>query len=290
MTRAMGEERAEYPRKTITLTGTAPVRQSVIDVGPLATARPPAGTMVLVHGAGGHAEQWKHQIDHFSQRYRVIAPDIRGHGRSDAPTSIYSLEEFLWDFTQMLDALAVEEPFILMAHSFGGPIGLTFAATQPKRVARLVLIATAPEMHLSPTLELALKLPLPTRLLEQAVSALYPKLHAPLFVIQRVLAGTLFPWRGWSLLRAVRCPTLIIGGLHDVIVPVSSLNRMKAEIPNARLELVRYSGHLPHLERPEAVNRHIEGFLEGRRSWRGEDAVEPAEPSDGDERGGAPPA
>jgi pimeloyl-ACP methyl ester carboxylesterase len=239
----------------------------VIDTGP----PQPQGTIVMIHGAGGDANQWKHQITALSNRYRVIAPDLRGHGQSDIPRSAYSLEEFLWDFAQMLEQLHVAEPFVLMAHSFGGPIALTFAAAQPRRISRLILMATAPEMHLSPFYETLLKLPLPVDQLDRLRPILFPRLYAPLFVLKRVLAGTLFPWRGWDLLPQVQVPTLIIGGQFDFIVPTATLHRMAGLMPNAHFELVRYTGHLPQLERPESVQRHIEAFLnEKRRSWRGE--------------------
>lgn len=265
----------EFPRTTIIAAGTQPVRLSVIDVGPIEPPLPARGTIVCIHGAGGQAEQWQYQIAHFSRHYRMIAPDLRGHGQSERPRSAYSLEEFLWDFTQVLEALKVAEPFILIAHSFGGPIAMTFAAAQPQRVSKLVLIATAPEMHLNPFYEFVLKLRLPLRTLQRLQPVLMPQLHAPLFVIQRVLAGTLFPWRGWSLLPTIRTPALLIGGQFDFIVPVSVLQRMHAELPNSRLEVVRYARHLPQIERPDAVNRHIEAFIERRRSWRGEQEEEP---------------
>jgi pimeloyl-ACP methyl ester carboxylesterase len=262
---------SEFPRTTIAVAGTLPVRLSVIDTGPIEPPAQSRGTIVCVHGAGGQAEQWKYQITHSSERYRVVAPDLRGHGQSEQPRSSYSLEEFLWDFTQMLEQLRVAEPFILMAHSFGGPIALTFAATQPHRISKLVLIATAPEIHLNPIVEALLRLPLPMRTLERLRPIVAPRLYAPLWVIQRVLASTLFPWRGWGLLPQIAAPTLIIGGQLDLIVPVAALQRMRDALPSARLEIVRYARHLPQLERPAAVNRGIERFVEGRRSWRGED-------------------
>jgi 3-oxoadipate enol-lactonase len=259
----------EHSRKTVLVAGTMPVRLSVIDVGPTEPLR--LGTLVCLHGAGGDAEQWRYQIEHFGRRYRVVAPDLRGHGHSEKPRSSYALEEFLWDFGQVLAQLKVEEPFVLMAHSFGGPVALTFAAAHPERVSRLVLVATAPEMHLNPLVEAVLKLPLPLSTLERLRPLVAPRLHAPLFVLKRVLAGTLFPWRGWDLLPAIKTPALIVGGQFDFIVPPAVLARMKALLPGARLELVRYARHLPQLERPAAVNRSVEGFLGRRRSWRGDE-------------------
>jgi pimeloyl-ACP methyl ester carboxylesterase len=270
---AKERQQVEFERTTVTVAGQRPVRLSVIDHGPTAGAS--RGTLVMVHGAGGDAMQWKHQIAYFGAHYRVIAADLRGHGLSEAPRSAYSLEEFLWDFTQILAHLHVDEPFTLMAHSFGGPIALTFSAAQPERVNRLVLVATAPEMHLSRSIELLLRLPLPLSALERARKTLFPKVRAPLFVIQRVLAGTLFPWRGWDLLSSVTVPALILGGQFDFIVLAPTLQRMRSLMANAQFEVIRYTGHLPQLERPDSLNRHVEAFLQARRrSWRGADEEE----------------
>lgn len=253
-------------RKQIQVAGTAPVRLSVVDAGPL--SGPSRGTVVCIHGCAGNVEQWSHQISHLAQSYRVIAPDLRGHGQSEVPQSAYSLEEFLWDFTQMLTQLKVEEPFILMAHSFGGPIAITFAATQPQRVSKLVLLATGPEMHLNPLHEFIVKLPLPLGSLERLRPLVMPKSYAPVSVIQRVLAGTLFRWNGYKVLPDVQTPTLIIAGQWDFIAPVSQAEATHKLLPNSRLEVVRYTRHLPHLERPDAVNRLVDRFLSGPRSWR----------------------
>lgn len=253
-------------RTTVTVAGSAPVRLHVVERAPAH----PRGTMVFIHGAGGSAEQWAPQFEHFGRSYRVIAFDLRGHGQSETPRSAYTLEEFLWDFTQVLDRMHVAEPFVLAAHSFGGPIALTFTAAQPHRVARLALLATAPEMHLHPLYEMLIKLPIPLSTLERLRPIIAPKLHAPLFVIKRVLTSTLFPWRGWDLLPQITPPTLIIGGQFDFIVPPPLLQRMQRLIAGSRLDIIRYARHLPQLERPKAVNRALESFVDVRRSWRGE--------------------
>lgn len=253
-------------RREIQVAGTAPVRLSVVDVGPLRS--PGRGTVVCIHGCAGHLEQWAPQIAHLAEDYRVIAPDLRGHGQSQVVASAYSLEEFLWDFTQLLTQLKVAEPFILMAHSFGGPIAITFAATQPDRLARLVLIASGPRMRLNPLHEFVVKLPVPLGALERLRPVVMPKSYAPVAVIQRVLAGTLFRWDGRAVLPQVRTPTLIIAGQWDFIAPVAQAEETHQLLPDARLEVVRYTRHLPHLERPQAVNRLLDRFLAGPRSWR----------------------
>jgi 3-oxoadipate enol-lactonase len=255
-------------RKEIHVAGTAPVRLSVVDVGPL--QGPARGTVICIHGCAGHLEQWAPQIAHLAEHYRVIAPDLRGHGRSEVVSSAYSLEEFLWDTTQLLTQLHVEEPFVLMAHSFGGPIAITFAATQPQRVSKLVLIATGPRMRLNPLHEFIVKLPVSLGALEWLRPVVMPKTYAPVGVIQQILAGTLFRWDGTRVLAQVTTPTLLIAGQWDFIAPASQAEECKRLLPNARLETVRYTRHLPHLERPAAVNRLIDRFLEGPRSWREE--------------------
>ncbi|NJM06169.1 alpha/beta hydrolase [Candidatus Gracilibacteria bacterium] len=258
-------------RVIVRTAGTHPVELSVIDVGPL---NPPGrGTIVCVHGAAGRAVQWQKQVDALAPNYRVIAPDLRGHGRSQVPDSAYSLEEFLWDLTQVLSVLQVAEPFVMMAHSFGGPIAMTFVAANAARVSKLVLIATGPRMKLQPLQEALFKAPLPLRYLEFLRPILYPKTYAPTMVIQRVLAGTLFRWDGYAILPQISVPTLLIAGHRDALVPPEQVEAMQRQIPNIRVDTVRYTGHLVHLERPDAVNRHIDRFLVGPRSWRDTDAI-----------------
>jgi pimeloyl-ACP methyl ester carboxylesterase len=178
------------------------------------------------------------------------------------------LEEFLWDFTQLVHQLKVEEPFTLMAHSFGGPLAITFTQGRLEAIDKLVLVASSPDMRLETWIEMILKSPISLSVLERLRPILLPKTFAPLFVIQKVTAGSLFRWRGWDLLPLIKKPTLIVGGQFDHIVRTKSLEKMHKLIPNSRLEIIRYTRHLPHLERPAAVNRVIDGFLGQRRNWR----------------------
>jgi pimeloyl-ACP methyl ester carboxylesterase len=78
--------------------------------------------------------------------YRVVAPDMRGRGDSSRPPSGYSLENHATDLIALLDALHIDKAFVA-GHSFGGLLGLYFAAHHPERVLGLVMIDAAVELH-----------------------------------------------------------------------------------------------------------------------------------------------
>ncbi|HRH06678.1 MAG TPA: alpha/beta fold hydrolase, partial [Burkholderiaceae bacterium] len=105
-------------RRTLRLAGRGQNGQdlnlSVIDAGPRDALR----TIVFLHGMGGYAGYWHHQLNHFYEGSRVIAPDLRGHGLSDAPISTYSRDELLGDIEAVLALLDVPTQFILVTHSF----------------------------------------------------------------------------------------------------------------------------------------------------------------------------
>src|SRR6058998_3428062 len=89
-------------------------RISVIDIAPEGATH----TMVLVHGYGGNALQWIYQLRAFGQFVRVIAPDLRGHGLSDDLHGLpYTMDDLIDDLEYVLDALQVQRPFSLIAHS-----------------------------------------------------------------------------------------------------------------------------------------------------------------------------
>ena len=128
------------------------VRLSVIDIAPDLARQ----TMVFIHGFAGRAVQWKYQLYKFSTANRVIALDLRGHGRSDKPRSSYSMAQTQTDLRSALDALNIEEKIVLAGHSFGGAVAAEFAADNPDRVSHLVLIASAGEYRLNPFYRLLL--------------------------------------------------------------------------------------------------------------------------------------
>ena len=86
---------------------------SVIDLSPQYIEQ----TIVFQHGFAGVAESWEYQLTHFANRFRVVAPELRGHGQSDAPDSEYSMPELIEDLHNVVTTLELPEKFVLVGHS-----------------------------------------------------------------------------------------------------------------------------------------------------------------------------
>jgi long-chain acyl-CoA synthetase len=241
------------------------VRLSVIDAGPSDAG----SSLLFVQGAGGHALQWVNQLRHFSQRFRCIAPDLRGHGRSDKPRHGYSVDQITDDLLAVLDGLQIAEPVILLAHSAGGLMGINFAARYPERLTKLVLVNTAANLPLSNWMRLGLRTPSALMVVIRPFLQRRGRFNAPPHIFKQFVEQSVGSWQGWDLLPSITTPTLVIAGQRDWYVRPSLCRRTAYEMPRARLEIIRAAGHQSPLERPAAVNRALERFLEaGLRSWR----------------------
>lgn len=105
---------------------------------------PEAPAVVLLHGFTADHRMWRPVIDAFTADYRVIAPDLRGHGASDAPDDLdtYTMPAYSEDVGALLDHLGIDL-CAMVGCSFGGMVALQFATDNPERVAGLVLTDTS---------------------------------------------------------------------------------------------------------------------------------------------------
>jgi long-chain acyl-CoA synthetase len=251
------------------------VHLSVIDTGP----RDAKQVLFFVQGAGGHALQWVNQLRHFSKRYRCIAPDLRGHGQSDKPNEGYSVNRVADDLVAVLDGLGVEEPVVLLGHSAGGLLGISFAARYPERLSKLVLINTAASLPLSGWMRLGLHIPSALMIVVRPFLQRRGRFNAPPHIFRKFVVQSVGSWQGWDLLPDIATPTLVIAGQRDWYVRPWMSRRTAYAMPRARLEIIRAAGHQSPLERPAAVNRALERFLEmGLHSWRSDVEEERAVP------------
>jgi long-chain acyl-CoA synthetase len=252
----------ELYRRDIIVSENPRVRLSVVDIDPGVSL----GTMVFLHGFGGQAPQWKAQIECFVDDYRIIAPDLRGHGRSDKPYSAYTLDEILGDLEAVLRETNVSARLIMFGHSFGGAVAAAYAAKHAERVEKLILIGTASHFELSIWIRVAYNIP--TRLLQVLMTRFMRYVYAPAHVLKNYYENALNPWDG-SVFPTIKVPTLVIRGQRDFVFPQAAYGAVAQMIPNAQEVIVPVSAHLVHLERPEATNRAIQRFLgPSPAAWR----------------------
>ncbi len=251
----------ELFRRTVTVSDNT--RISLIEISPQA----PLGTLIFLHGFGGNARQWQYQVEAFADRYRVIVPDIRGHGRSLTPATDFSMQRLLADLEELLTARKVQEPFVLAGHSFGGAIATDFVLAHPEKVSRLLLIATTGEYEIVWLYRQAFLLPAPVL---AAFQPLVKRLvRASAVSLKHLYWQTLYSWRGWDKYGQLRVPALVITGERDAVFPRATFERVGELIPDAEVINVGASAHMVMLERRDAVNRAIERFIEVSQRFAG---------------------
>ena len=224
---------------------------SVVDIRPEGAEK----TIMFVHGYAGCAETWEYQVNYFARGYRVIVPDLRGHGQSDAPFTAYTMSELIDDINTIAEVLDLPERFILVGHSFGGSICAEYAHAYPERLDKLILLATAGEYPL----------PRGASLLSRVPTAAFrpwwkyrPRWNAEVHVMKRMMLNNMRKWQGWSLFRDITTPTLIITGERDRYFPRHVFDKVGEIVPGAEVIDVGASKHKVQLERHQAVNRAIE--------------------------------
>lgn len=242
---------------------------SVIDLHPQGIET----TIVFQHGFAGVAESWEYQLAHFANRYRVIAPDLRGHGQSDAPHSTYSMSELVQDLHDVVEQLNVPEKFVLAGHSFGGAVCIEFANAFPERIEKLILVACAGEYPLPKIAALLFHIPVHVAL---PFWRYRRKWDAEYHVLKNMFLNNMHGWQAWSQLRNITNDTLVITGERDNYFPRYVYDDVAKLIPGAEVHDVGSAKHKVQLERHDAVNRAIERFVESskRSSWRSVSALD----------------
>src|SRR5947209_1909860 len=226
---------------------------SVIDFHPEEATQ----SLLFVHGFGGNVSQWLYQLRFFGQSMHVIAPNLRGHGLSDDPAGIaYTMDSFVNDLEVVLEALQVQEPVHLIAHSFGGAIATEYVVRHPEQVRSLVLIGVATHFTMIPLLGRLLHVPDP--LFSFAAKKLGVALFAPQRTLKGIDEGIMSTWH----MKPFAVPTLVVLGYRDRVFRRKQYEDVLRCNPGAQLVDIPVSAHLVQLERPDAVNRAIERFIE----------------------------
>ena len=241
--------------------------------------------MLLIHGFPLNSNLWNLQIDDFENFVRVVAPDLRGHGKSDSVPGPYDVTMLADDCADLLGFLNVASPFVVNGLSMGGYVAFEFYRRYPEHVAGLILTATRALPDSDEAKANREKMAaMAKRSGSTAVArAMLPTMLAPknlerdkmlVSFVQEMMestsvagiVGALAAMRdrpdSTPTLAEIEVPVLIIQGAEDQIISLAEAEAMAEAIPQSELVVVPNAGHLPNLEQPEAYNDAVIDFLE----------------------------
>lgn len=261
-------------------------RVNYVDIGS-GDSGPP---VVFVHGLGGAWQNWLENLPRVAQDRRVLALDLPGFGRSEMPTRHISIPSYGRCVNEFCQKLGLDE-VVLVGNSMGGFVSAETVIQFPSRVERLVLVSAAgisiTNLYRRPAqtwgrlaavlgtygathsdavvtrrhvrqLALGFVMRHPTRL---RADLCWEQVHAAGSEGFRDALDALLDYDFRPLLSDIGCPTLIVWGKEDMLVPVEDADEFERVIPTARKLLMDDTGHVPMLERPVAFNDSLIEFL-----------------------------
>lgn len=251
--------------------------------------------LLLIMGWGGNAAAWKPQIPGLAEKYRVIAFDNRGVGRSSAPDKAYSIQQMAMDAAGLLDVLEVPSAHVF-GISMGGMIAQELALAHPKRVRSLILGCTTPGSKQSAgyaqlrkdiaafhrktkgAVDLEWFADFLNRLwTDEALTKADGYLQDFVFAMIRFppdprgvrhQARAIARHDTYDRLHQIKQRTLVMTGDDDTLIDSRNATILTDLIPNAELRVFPGLRHAFHLERPDLVNEVMIEFIERERPSR----------------------
>jgi pimeloyl-ACP methyl ester carboxylesterase len=278
------------------------VQHSFVEAGGLRMHVAEAGEgepLVLVHGWPQHWYVWRHVIPPLAESYRVICPDLRGHGWTDAPSDGYEKETLAGDVLNLIDALGLEK-VRLVGHDWGGMAAFLLALRAPERLERMVTMNTGHpwlQMHARQVPQLyklwyqaLMASPLVgRRAVRPLVQTIYrvgvnkdkvtpeewrhfvdqfsePERTKAAVQIYRTFLTREMPAiaRGRYRDKRLSVPTLYLHGEHDPVVKAENFDPVADQADDFRIEIVPGAGHFVVDEMPEEVIQRVTRFIAGR--------------------------
>jgi pimeloyl-ACP methyl ester carboxylesterase len=250
--------------------------------------------VVLLHGFPEFWYSWRRQIPVLAERFRVVAPDLRGYNLSEKPRSGYDVETLTDDVLALVHYLGEERAYIV-GHDWGGLLAWIFAIRFPEATRKLVVmnaphparfqeLVRRPRQFLRSTYVLFFQLPRVPELIlganhgwligkmlqrsaveKDAFSAEDLRRYREASSRPGALTGGLNYYRAARLNRlpqdqTVRVPTLLLWGVHDPALGRELTEGLERWVPDLTVQHLD-CGHWTQQEAPEEVNRHLLGFL-----------------------------
>ena len=237
--------------------------------------------LLLIMGLGWPSQAWHRLRPVLSEKYRTIALDNRGVGKSDVAPGPYSITQMAADAAAVLNAARVNAAHIFGV-SMGGMIAQEFALQYPNKVRSLILGCTAAGGPDAVRAEDEALRVLMTRGpdLEQFARAINPFIYdagtSPQLVEEDTAARlkwyasgdgyfaqlqAVMAWEAYSRIAQISAPTLVIHGENDRLVPAENGRRIAARIPGAKLVIIPGASHIFTTDQPAAAQAAILDFL-----------------------------
>ena len=249
--------------------------------------------VVLLHGFAQTCHSWDFTALGLSDRFHIIALDLRGHGDSQwAPDAEYTYDALLQDLHGIVEALGIRE-FFLMGNSLGGRTTLLYAAAYPERVTGLVIVDAAPE-HLTSGSRNVRRFARQVDVLdsfEEFVDRVrgynyrrpVEQVRSSLVYDVKQLPDGKWTWkydrelrtpehtywqepdltdRLWEAADSVRCPTLLVRGANSNVVSADVVEETARRISDCQVATVENAGHLVAGDNPAGFQAAVEPFLD----------------------------
>jgi pimeloyl-ACP methyl ester carboxylesterase len=221
--------------------------------------------LVLLHGVGDNAGTWFHVAGSLAARYRLVIPDLAGHGESAPPAGPIPFADILGGLEAVVEQEAGGGRVTLVGNSLGAWVAMVFAARHPERVERVVVVNGGPLLGSGGAANL---LPKTREEARDSVARLRdpgsPAIPANVLddMVRRGPAGPIARFAAAAAgaapflmtedrLREMRIPVRLVWGVSDQLFPLDYARRMQAVLPDVELIPVERCGHIPQQEAPD---------------------------------------
>ena len=237
-------------------------------------------TLLLIHGLGASAERWSNVIPLFSDRFRVIVPDLIGFGQSDKPTTDYTIDFFV-DFLEKFIAVSEIKHPSIVSSSLGGQISAEYASLHSQEIKKLVLVSPSGIMKQStPALDGYIMAAMyPNKISaknafelmegsgkhieEEIISEFIERMRLPnaKLAFMSTILGLKNSKPIASRLELILTPTLLIWGTDDPVIPIIHADGFVSSIQNCIFYKMNRCGHTPYVQDPETFGSKVLEFL-----------------------------
>jgi len=238
--------------------------------------------ILLLHGLGSTKADWEFQEEAFSKDFRIIAPDLRGHGNSSKPQEIeaYGIPKCAEDMKLLLDELGVSN-CILVGFSMGGAIAFEMVVKYPSMISKMVIVNTAPDFNALGEMGEQMIKERTKMLRSQGMNAMAEKVAEGMFPEENqkhlrdlfylrassndleAYYNSFITLMGWGIgekVRTIDIPALVVASDMDY-TPVKLKESYASKMKNAEVVVIKNSRHGVTMDQPGQFNKALLKFF-----------------------------